>query len=471
MTDAASIANDRFGLGARPDTRVPDDVRGWLAAQLRRFDPASEFLAQSLPTRELITAYAVLREQAQDLRRGDSMLSAEDVTQQRRMNTRRDIANLYDGMSARLTLAANSDAPFAERLVHFWSNHFAISSEQLRVKSMAADMEFSAIRPNVMGNFSDLLRAAVGHPAMLQFLDQITSIGPRSNLASRVNRRGGRRQLGLNENLAREVLELHTLGVRSGYSQEDVIELARALTGWTVAGFATRGLWRFVDGEPGETVFIEGMHEPGARVLLGRSYPADGAEQALAMLGDLARHPATARHIAVKLARHFIADQPPESAISRLESAFLASGGELSAVYEALIGAPEVWQAERVKFRTPWDWSVAALRATGTDSIPGNSRSVHTLLDTLGQPIWRPGSPAGWGDVASDWASPGALLSRVEVANRLALRNRRTFDPRNQPSQVLGSALRPSTAQAIARAEEPTMGLALLLSSPEFMRR
>ena len=471
MTDLVSIANDRFGYGARPADQAPSDVRGWLTDQLRRFDPSTEALASMLPSRELITAYADLREEAQDSRRGDSMMSEEDVTQQRRANRRRDVANLYEGMSARLSLAANSDVPFAERLVHFWSNHFAVSTERLRVRSLAAEMEFSAIRPNMMGNFADLLRAAIGHPAMLLFLDQIMSIGPGSQLASRVNRRRARRQLGLNENLAREILELHTLGVRSGYSQEDVIELARALTGWTVAGFATGRLRRFVEGEPGETVFIDAMHEPGRRALLGRSYAQGGADQALDMLSDLAVHPATARHIAFKLARHFIADQPPESAVVRLERAFLNSGGELSAVYDALINTPEVWETERNKFRTPWDWSVAALRAIGTDTVPGNSRTVHTMLDSLGQPIWQPGSPAGWGDVESDWASPGALLSRVEVANRLARRNRRTFDPRTQPAQVLAGALRPSTAQAIARAEEPMMGLALLISSPEFMRR
>ncbi len=374
-----------------------------------------------------------------------------------------------------MRIAAQSETPLAERLVHFWSNHFAVSAERLPVRSLAADYEFRAIRGNLTGNFADMLRAAIGHPAMLTFLDQTRSAGPNSALISRINARRNNTQLGLNENLAREVLELHTLGVRSGYTQDDVEELARALTGWTVAGFARGGMRRFVDGEPGETVFIPELHEPGARTVLGKRYPEVGEAQALAILGDLALHPATARHLATKLARHFIADVPPQSAIVRLERAYLDSGGELGAVYDALIDAPEVWSAPRDKFRTPWDWIVATVRTLGPNAIPRNPQALHRLFEMLGQPVWQPGNPSGWGDVASDWASPGALLSRVEIANRLTMsapRNARGhFDPRSLAQSVLGEALQPATAEAIARAEAPGMGVALLLSSPEFMRR
>ncbi len=471
MTDEASIANDRFGLGARPQTRVPDDARGWLAEQLRRFDPAPSAVFDLVPPAELIPAFAAVRDRVQAARRSGDSEEEEAAVEERRENTRRDRRNAFAAGATRLRIAAQSETPFAERLVHFWSNHFAVSAERLPLRSLAADYEFSAIRHNLTGNFADLLRAAIGHPAMLMFLDQTRSAGPNSPLISRVNNRRSDRQLGLNENLAREVLELHTLGVRSGYTQADVIELARALTGWTVAGLARRNMRRFIDGAPGETVFVPELHEPGARTLLGRNYPEDGEDQALNILADLALHPATARHIATKLARHFIADVPPESAIARLERAFLDSGGELSAVYAALIDAPEVWSSPRTKFRTPWDWMVATMRAVGGNAIPRNPQVVNRLFEMLGQPIWQPGNPSGWGDVASDWASPGALLSRVEIANRFTMNGTGNVDPRALAQVIMGEALQPATAQAVARAEAPGMGVALMLSSPEFMRR
>jgi len=475
MTDLASIANDRFGLGATPQTRVPSDVRGWLDAQLDAFDPSPADMPQLIPTADLITTIVDARARERNARQGSDMAAQEEARDNRRENTRIDRRNLFQASAGRLQVATRSETPFAERLVHFWSNHFAVSAERLPVRSLAADYEFSAIRRNIKGNFADLLRAAVGHPAMLLFLDQARSAGPNSPLISRINNRRRNAQLGLNENLAREVLELHTLGVRSGYTQDDVVELARALTGWTVAGLLPNRLRRFVDGSPGETVFIDELHEPGARTILGNRYPANGQQQAVDILNDLAMHPATARHLATKLARHFIADTPPESPIARLERAYLDSGGELSAVYAALIDAPEVWSDPRTKFRTPWDWVVATTRTLGPQSIPRNAQALARLMEMLGQPVWYPGNPSGWGDLASDWASPGALLSRVEIANRLTTNgagNRAgRADPRSLAEAVLGDALQPSTAQAVARAEAPGMGIALLLSSPEFMRR
>ncbi|KLI65261.1 DUF1800 domain-containing protein [Aurantiacibacter marinus] len=471
MTDTASIANDRFGLGATPQTRVPGDVRGWLAQQLQDFDPAPAGMPRLLSIEDLILGVADVRNETQMARRSNDMAEQEAARESRRDVRQRDRRNLFEASAARLRIAAQSETPFAERLVHFWSNHFAVSAERLPVYSLAAEYEFSAIRRNLSGNFADLLRAAVFHPAMLLFLDQTRSAGPNSTLIQRINRRRRNAQLGLNENLAREVLELHTMGVRSGYTQDDVVELARALTGWTVAGLGPNGMRRIIEGAPGETAFVEDLHEPGTRTVIGNRYSQNGALQAIAILGDLAMHPATARHLATKLARHFIADTPPESAIARLERAYLDSGGELSAVYSALIDAPEAWSAPRTKFRTPWDWMTASARALGPEAIPRNAQGVHRLMDMLGQPVWYPGNPSGWGDIASDWASPGALLTRVEVANRLTANGVRGADPRSLSAAVLGEALLPSTAQAIARAEAPTMGMALLLSSPEFMRR
>jgi len=471
MTQAKSIATDRFGLGARAQDGVGDDVRGWLAEQLRSFDPEPPAAPELISNAEMITAFANMRDRLQAARSIGDSEAEEAAVEERRETTRRDRRNVFAAGAARLRIATLSDTPFAERLVHFWSNHFAVSAERLPVRSLAAEYEFTAIRQNLTGNFADLALAAIGHPAMLLFLDQARSVGPNSSLIQRINNRRRSAQFGLNENLAREVLELHTLGVRSGYTQEDVVELARALTGWTVAGLARRNMRRFIDGAPGETVFVPELHEPGTRTVMGRRYADDGEDQAKAILADLALHPATARHIATKLARHFIADTPPQSAIVRLERAFLDSGGELGAVYAALIDAPEAWSAPRDKFRTPWDWVVATMRTLGERAIPRNARNLHGLFLMLGQPIWQPGNPSGWGDVASDWASPGALLSRVEIANRLTMNAPGNFDPRPLAEAVLGDALQASTAQAIARAEAPGMGVALLLSSPEFMRR
>ena len=472
MADRQSIATDRFGLGRRPGDAVPGDMRGWLTQQLRRFDPAPPALAELTPVAGLFAGFSDMRTMRADMRRSEAGVDDEALRLARQEQMQGDRDAMFAAMGARLQVAGETDTPFAERLVHFWSNHFAVSLGGLPVNTLAADHEFAAIRPAIMGNFTDLLRAAALHPAMLLFLNQAQSIGPGSAIATRRNARAGDdRQVGLNENLAREILELHTLGVRSGYGQNDVEELARALTGWTVAGSMGRGLQRFVDAAPGTAVFVEQLHEPGGRTLLGQRFAEAGEGQAVAMLEMLARHPATARHIATKLARHFIADDPPAAAIERLERAFIRGEGDLPTLYAALIEEPEVWAAPRAKFRTPWDWTVAAIRALGRESVSAAPRAAFRTLDMLGQPIWSPGNPKGWGDTASDWASPGALMGRVELANRFGQRLRQDLDTEALAGEVLADALRPATLGAVRGAEDAGMGLALLLSSPEFMRR
>jgi uncharacterized protein (DUF1800 family) len=289
------------------------------------------------------------------------------------------------------------------------------------------------------------------------------SVGPDSPLGSRAAKRG--RERGLNENLAREILELHTLGVRSGYGQADVIEFARALTGWTVGGLARQPILR----GPGPGFWFAGaIHQPGARTILGKRYAQSGEAQAQAVLDDLAVHPATARHIATKLARHFAADDPPPALVARLEAAFLKTGGDLPSLYRVLIAAPEVWSGP-AKFRTPWEWSLAALRATGVKTLPG--ATAAGAFQQLGQPIWRPGSPAGYDDIAASWAGPDALYRRVEVAQRIAKRTAPAIDARRLAAQLFPGALSPATADALARAESGEQALALLLVSPEMLRR
>jgi uncharacterized protein (DUF1800 family) len=501
-----SIALNRFGLGARPEEVVSGTPGKWLLAQFDTFEAKPAVIA-ALPGRRQIageladylvetkqlraemgprrkaaakTATAPMMEDGQE-----SMMAGrpaapnaekadgnpkDAVQQARQFAQQQGRGNYVDAVGARSVAALTGPAPFVERLVHFWANHFAVSADKLTVIGLAGLLEFEAIRPHVLGSFGDMLAAVERHPAMLLYLDQAQSIGPNSQIGGRVANRPNRK-LGLNENLAREILELHTLGVRTGYSQADVTEFARAMTGWTVAGLTTGVVARITgsEGEPGDFVFAERIHEPGTRTIMGKSYAQAGERQAQAVLSDLAMHPATATHIATKLARHFTGDVPPPALVERLKTAFLSSGGDLPTVYRALIDSPEAWVEQSVKFKTPWDWSISAMRALGTKTV--QPQAVTGLLNQLGQPIWRPGSPAGYDDIAGSWAGSDAVMRRVEAAERFATRNGGTIDARALAPKLFPAAVSPATTQALARAESPGQALALLLVAPEFMRR
>ena len=375
-------------------------------------------------------------------------------------------------VDARLGVALSSDTDFAERLVHFWANHFAISIDKIVTVGLAGNFEFEAIRPHILGSFADLLKSAIRHPAMLLYLDQAQSIGPNSLLARRIGARSDR-EIGLNENLAREILELHTLGDRAAFTQEDVTEFAKAMTGLTVAGLGRPQLQRALgtDKSPGDAVFADALHEPGNRTIAGRNYDGGGAQALDRTLDDLAIHPATARHIATKLARHFVADDPPAPLVARLEAVFLKTGGNLPALYKALVEAPESWRTPVAKFKSPWEWTVSALRALSVTDFPGRAQAAVGLFTQMGQPVWRPGSPKGFGDISADWAGPAALMRRVETAGRFARLAANRVDARQLAPAILPGTLGPLTAEQIARAESPEHGLALLLVSPEFLRR
>jgi len=481
-----AIAFNRFGLGARSDDSPPGEPRRWLAGQFERFEPRPAPIAAAPARREVATALADYLEETrgQGRRRRAQAEPAPAMAMPAGMddqlaglpdNARRFIRgasrrNYLAMVGARTDAALTAPAPFVERMVHFWANHFAVSADKLTVIGLAGLLEFEAIRPHVLGRFRDMLVAVEQHPAMLLYLDQAQSIGPDSR-AGRLAERFGRQRRGLNENLGREILELHTLGVNSGYAQADVTEFARALTGWTVRGLTRGPAARFagVEGIPGDFVFAEPIHEPGARTIAGRTYRQQGEALGLAVLDDLAADPRTARHLAAKLARHFAGDEPPPAMVERLAQAWLRSGGDLPAVYRAIIDSPEAWAARPAKFRTPWDWSLAALRAVGARHI--EAQPAAGLMTQLGQPVWRPGSPAGFDDIGASWAGPDALMRRVEAAERLAARSGGQIDPRQLAPRILPGALSEATAQAIARAESPGQGLALLLVSPEFLRR
>ncbi|AOB32700.1 hypothetical protein AKI39_21080 [Bordetella sp. H567] len=458
-SDAGAIALNRFGLGARRDDVPPADPKAWLLVQLDRYDPRPAAWASCPPSTALVADLGRLRMAVAQ--------APSDGKQAARLSLRTDIRDAYrDAVAARVDSALATSTPFIERLVHFWANHFAVSAEKPAVAALAGSFEAEAIRPHVLGRFQDMLMAVEQHPAMQIFLDQTRSVGPDSKAAERAARRDPARRRGLNENLAREIMELHTLGVRTGYTQADVTEFARALTGWSIASPREP---RAEGPVPGAFVFRPGLHEPGVRAVMGRRYPQPGQQQALAVLRDLAASPATARHLAFKLARHFVADDPPADVTDRLASAYLDSGGQLPAVYRALVDAPQAWSPAPVKFKTPWEWMISCMRGLGWRGA-GTLRPAP-LLAQLGQPVWRPGSPAGYDDIAASWAAPDALVRRVDVAQRLAARVGDRIDPRALGQALLPGSLGPATATAVARAESVQTAIALLLVAPDFLRR
>jgi len=297
----------------------------------------------------------------------------------------------------------------------------------------------------------------------LLYLDNQQSVGPDSTLARRAAQRG--RTLGLNENLAREILELHTLGVDAGYTQADVTSFAKVLTGWSLGG----GQGQLASGPPGTFVFRPDVHEPGAQTILRRRYAEADQAQGIAVLSDLAVAVPTARHIATKLARHFIADDPPAAAIERIARAFERSGGDLPAVYAAVIDTPEAWDSAMVKFKTPQDYLFSLGR--GLSLPPESEPRVFAAFELLGQRPFAPGSPAGWPDRSSDWDGASALMKRIELSDAVAQKLSDRRDAKQLGPQLLGGMLSTATRESIARAASPAQGLTLLLTAPEFLRR
>ena len=459
----AVIATNRFGLGATPGDlpRVARQPAAWLLDQLQgphRTPPEIERLRDS----------ASVLVEVQDLRRSQREMqrSGKEIDPVEKYG--RIVRGHYiEQSAARYRTAISTDTPFFERLVHFWSNHFAISADKQPLPAIAGLFENEAIRPHVTGRFADLLLAVEQHPAMILYLDNQRSIGPGSKLAKRANRRQNRQEFGLNENLAREILELHTLGVDGGYSQQDVTTFAKVITGWSIGGANERG--RFADGEPGKFEFRDNIHEPGSQTLLGKKYTEDGIKQGEAVLRDLAVHPSTARFLATKLARHFVADEPPETLVQRLTDAHLDSDGDLSVVYEALISAEESWLTISAKYKTPHDFVISTLRAF--DHVPDRPQFIIAALDLMGQTPYRPGSPEGWPDTALQWGGADALYKRIEWANTVARRVGSRVNPVELGQAVLGPAFGTETRKAVARAESLSQGMTLLLASPDFQRR
>jgi uncharacterized protein (DUF1800 family) len=358
---------------------------------------------------------------------------------------------------ARLRRAIEARSGLVERLVAFWSNHFCISAGKggfARVTAGAFERE--AIRPHVLGRFGDMLQAVESHPAMLHFLDNAQSIGPNS-------RAGQNGKRGLNENLAREIMELHTLGVHGGYSQGDVTSLARILTGWTSVGADGH------DGEPGAFIFRANAHEPGAHPLLGKTYPETGRNQGEAALADLASHPATATFVVGKFVRHFVSDEPPAKLIDDLVRIFRATDGDLKALAIALIESDAAWSAPATKMRSPYEFLVAVDRALG--HVPDDPGQILGPLNAMGMPLWAPPGPNGFPDSVAVWAAPEGMKMRLDFASDIAGKVKDPSNPSDLLESLCGPAASAETRTAIARAESKPQGLALLFMSPEFQRR
>ncbi|TPL91192.1 DUF1800 family protein [Mesorhizobium sp. B2-3-12] len=499
--DPVLVIFNRFGLGARPGDRdrMAGDPRGYLKAELRQpdiamiayDDPAYADLLGSTPAIQASMAAGFQRKldrglakaaaqpakakapaatgAASPISTAPAMPSAavkasapagspQAVPAKPTPATPPVEATLYRAEAqARFDKALRAEVGFVERLVYFWSNHFCVSvAKDNIVRASAGAFEREAIRPFVLGRFADMLMAVERHPAMLFYLDNQQSVGPDS-------RAGKNRQRGLNENLAREILELHTLGVGSGYTQADVTSFARIMTGWTMAGREGRL------GEPGSSVFNANAHEPGDAVLLGKTYPAGGVGQAEAALNDIAIHPATAQHIATQLARHFISDDPPAAAVARLAKVFLKNSGNLRALAAALIGMPEAWSTPLAKMRSPFDYVAAIRRAGG----PGPNDPGQSLnwLNALGEPLWQPPGPNGFSDQGDNWASAEGMKIRLDIAWQAAQQVKDIGNPNDMLDAVIGPSASPETRQAVSRAESKQQGLALLLMAPEFQRR
>jgi uncharacterized protein (DUF1800 family) len=362
---------------------------------------------------------------------------------------------------ARVRLGATTDASFRERWALFWANHFTVSATKAQTATLIGPFEQEAIRPRVFGRFEDMLIASSSHPAMLLYLDQAQSVGPDS-MAAMFLSRGGKRA-GLNENLAREIMELHTVGVDAGYTQADVTEFARAMTGWSLGGL------RESDAVAGKFLFRKAAHERGARTIMGKTYDQDGVGQAVAVMKDLAASPHTAHHIAVKLARHFVADEPPPTLVARLRKTYLGTGGDLGELAKALVLAPEAWSPQAQKFKTPYEFMVSSWRAA--DTAPDDVARVAPILNGMGQKPFSAPSPKGWPEEAEVWCAPDAVIKRMAWSQSLAAQALNGRDPVQLAHDALGARLTPLVATAIARAETREEGLAILLMSPEFQRR
>lgn len=486
----AAIAAHRFGLGPRPGElrTIAGDPRGWVKIQLgpQRTLPAP---IAALPCAEDdLLAFgrwlARRRLRGPNAQRMEERAERQGVSQEelQRLSIEEDFVQNFRervtrAVSARLEAAMTSETPVHERLVHFWGNHFTVSTAKPGAIALPPSFEKDAIRPHVGGRFADMLLASTKHPGMIVYLDNWLSIGPNSQAAQNPNRArrlpGGGRPSGINENLAREVLELHTLGVNGGYTQRDVQALAAVITGWTYERPRLRDLVsdRVADRDgPALFEFDADAHEPGPKTLLGRTYTQNGLAQGEAALNDLAQHASTARFMATKLCRHYIADDPPTAAVARVERAFRDSEGDLRRTMEAVVDSPEAWETPFAKFKRPEEYAITLLRSANLRTLPPGAGIA--ALTSMGQRPYAAPGPDGWADIDDAWLTADLVWKRLEFAQAYASRVARAdLDPMVVGEACLGPLVSDETRTAVSRAESPAQGLALLYGAPEMQRR
>ncbi|WP_261835063.1 DUF1800 domain-containing protein [Vibrio ishigakensis] len=441
--DASVIASHRFGFGPKPDelNTIAKDPKAWVLRQYRA-DINIEFKVTEPSSQQVVAKNANFRESTRGLKASDP----EKLDQLRDEMTKwmREAYRSYSLDSLQVAIA--TDNPAKHRLLEFFSNHFSVSANGgAMMRALAPTLEREAIQPHLQGRFEDMLLAVEQHPAMLVYLNNAQSFGPNSRF-------GKRRKKGLNENLAREILELHTLGVDGGYTQQDVTELARGITGWSI-------------GKTGY-VYRDFGHEPGSRTLLGVSYSQKGEAQGKKMLQDLARHPNTARHLCTKLARHYVADEPDPKLVSDLITVWQKSKGNLAEVMQALVENDLAWQAPQ-KFKTPREFVISTSRSIPNSKITG--KRLYFSLNQLGQVPFTAGSPKGFSDEQMDWMSGSSLLARADWAQMYAKQSR--ADVKLAMNTALNSQMSEHNRLKVLRAESKHQALTLLMMSPEFQRR
>ena len=449
LIQQTTIASHRFGFSENSQQPLEADPRAWVLDQFKQpaaFDASG--LIDSVRALELtreVRKAALVGKQSET----EKIIKDELGPMTAFRNELRQ-TNLQ-GLARRWQHTIESPTPVTERWSQFWSNHFCVAATNSTMSALVWPHEYEAIRPHAFGRYKNLLRAAILHPAMLRYLDNAQSTGSQSKA-------GARREKGSNENLARELLELHTLGVHAGYTQQDVTQTAMLLTGWTVSQKTGN-----------KSAFVSAMHQPGTKVILGKTY-REGPDALDVLLTDLARHPACATFMASKLCRHFVTDDPSPVLIHAVAQRFSNSDGDLVETANALFGHDLAWAPDNPpKFKRPEELVISAHRML---KLPVRSVEQHLgAVLVMGQSLGRAPSPQGWPDRTEEWLSPDALLKRVQWADRFGDAYRESADPRAVMRLAFAEDLSSSTAHAIESAESGAQALALALASPEFLRR
>lgn len=455
----AYIAVNRFGYGARGDELVQakPNPKQWIISQLL---PIS-FNTSLSHSNDVFIEHANYRKEKKQQKKRGQQSQSNQLNNQMSKNTmsendmlKNSARNTLRSMSVdTLNQAIHSSHSVSWRLLDFFSNHFSVSANGRLMVGLSGTLEREAIAPNLLGNFADMLLAVEQHPAMLIYLNNEKSFGPNSRIAKK-------RKIGLNENLAREIMELHTLGVDGGYSQADVIELAKGITGWSVKNPIKKRSAGFI--------FRSHGHEPGSRMLLGKKYSQQGITQGQQMLRDLAMHPATAKYVCFKLAHHFVSENPPASLLNKMETTWMKTDGNLKQVMVSLFSTDEAWSQKAQKFKTPREFVISANRAIALKKV--KPKALFNSLVSLGQQPFNAGSPAGFSDDESDWLGASALMARIDWSTMVSGYLKRS-NAEKVMTVALGYSVSQHTYQSVMRAESRQQAMILLLMSPEFQRR